>query len=91
MIVREAGNRDWPHIYPFGEDLGCWARSAGYHSIQFNAVVETNTGAVWLWESLGFEILTTVPDTFDHSERGLVGLHVMLRQLGPERGDGLGG
>ncbi len=65
-----------------GEHLVDWASSAGCHSIQFNAVVETNTVAVRLWESLGFEILATVPEAFDHPEHGLVGLHVMLRRLG---------
>ena len=45
--------------------------------IQFNAVVETNTAAVRLWESLGFEIVGTVPGAFDSRTHGLVGLHVM--------------
>jgi GNAT superfamily N-acetyltransferase len=63
-----------------------WARSAGHRSIQFNAVVETNTAAVHLWQALGFQILTTVPGTFDHAEHGLVGLHVMFRQLEPQHG-----
>ena len=58
-----------------------WARSAGYRSMQFNAVVETNTSAVRLWESLGFEVLTTVPEAFDHPGHGLVGLHVMYQRL----------
>jgi GNAT superfamily N-acetyltransferase len=58
-----------------------WARSAGYRSMQFNAVVETNTSAVRLWQSLGFEILTTVPEAFDHPGHGLVGLHVMYLRL----------
>lgn len=58
-----------------------WARSAGYRGMQFNAVVETNVGAVRLWQSLGFEILTTVPESFDHPDRGLVGLHVMYLRL----------
>jgi len=31
-----------------GEEVLEWARSAGYRSMQFNAVVETNTGAVHL-------------------------------------------
>jgi L-amino acid N-acyltransferase YncA len=60
-------------------------RHAGYHSIQFNAVVETNTGAVALWRSLGFEILCTVPEAFDHPTQGLVGLHVMYLRLAPGR------
>jgi GNAT superfamily N-acetyltransferase len=58
-----------------------WARAAGYRSMQFNAVVETNTAAVRLWRSLGFEILTTVPEAFDHPTHGLVGLHVMYQRL----------
>lgn len=60
-----------------GEYVVDWAREAGYHSMQFNAVVETNTAAVRLWESLGFTILATVPEAFDHPRHGLVGLHVM--------------
>lgn len=65
-----------------GEHLIAWARDAGYRSIQFNAVVETNTRAVALWTSLGFQVLTTVPEAFDHSTRGFVGLHVMFLDLG---------
>ena len=58
-----------------------WARAAGYHGMQFNAVVEVNEAAVHLWQSLGFEIIGTVPEAFDHPERGLVGLHVMYLRL----------
>ncbi len=64
-----------------GEHVVAWARSAGYRGIQFNAVVETNTAAVRLWQSLGFRILTTVPGAFDHAEHGYVGLHVMFLDL----------
>jgi GNAT superfamily N-acetyltransferase len=64
-----------------GEHVVAWAREAGYRAIQFNAVVETNTGAVRLWQSLGFRILTTVPRAFDHAEHGYVGLHVMYLDL----------
>jgi GNAT superfamily N-acetyltransferase len=64
-----------------GEHILDWARTAGFHSMQFNAVVETNTGAIRLWQSLGFEIIGTVPQAFDHRRKGLVGLHVMYRQL----------
>jgi L-amino acid N-acyltransferase YncA len=58
-----------------------WARAAGFHSMQFNAVVETNHGAVKLWQDLGFTIIGTVPDAFDHPQHGLVGLHVMYQRL----------
>ncbi|MFC8922089.1 GNAT family N-acetyltransferase [Cellulosimicrobium sp. NPDC057127] len=57
------------------------ARADGYRAMQFNAVVETNTRAVALWESLGFAVLATVPEAFDHPVHGLVGLHVMHRAL----------
>ena len=58
-----------------------WARTSGYRAMQFNAVVETNTGAVALWRSLGFEVLTTIPEAFDHPAHGFVGLHVMYQLL----------
>jgi L-amino acid N-acyltransferase YncA len=57
------------------------ARSRGFRAMQFNAVVETNTGAVALWQSLGFGILATIPEAFDHPTAGLVGLHIMHRFL----------
>ncbi|CAL9320712.1 hypothetical protein SUDANB148_06194 [Streptomyces sp. SudanB148_2056] len=56
------------------------ARDAGYRGMVFNAVVETNP-AVKLWSSLGFTVLGTVPDAFDHPRHGRVGLHVMYRSL----------
>jgi ribosomal protein S18 acetylase RimI-like enzyme len=56
------------------------ARRDGYRSMVFNAVVETNP-AVALWRSLGFEIIGTVPEAFDHPVHGPVGLHVMHRKL----------
>lgn len=62
------------------EALG-WARTNGFRAMQFNAVVETNTRAVGLWRSLGFEIIGTVPEAFRHPTRGYVGLHVMHRRL----------
>lgn len=64
-----------------GEYVIGWATDANYRSIQFNAVVETNAPAIGLWRSLGFRVIGTVPDAFDHPTRGLVGLHVMYRQL----------
>lgn len=57
------------------------ARADGYLAMQFNAVVETNTRAVRLWQDFGFEILATVPQAFAHPTRGLVGLHIMYRAL----------
>ena len=56
-------------------------REQGYRGIQFNAVVATNTVAVRLWQDLGFRIIGTVPEAFDSASHGLVGLHVMYRDL----------
>ena len=35
------------------------AREDGYRAMQFNSVVETNTSAIRLWRSFGFQILAT--------------------------------
>lgn len=59
-----------------------WHREQGFSGIQFNAVVETNAAAVHLWQSLGFEILGTVPGAFRSRAHGDVGLHVMYLALG---------
>ncbi|MFI2260582.1 GNAT family N-acetyltransferase [Streptomyces tubercidicus] len=64
-----------------GEHVLDWARAEGYRAMQFNAVVETNTGAVALWQSLGFQIMTTLPEGFRHPAKGYVGLHIMYQQL----------
>ena len=64
-----------------GEHVIAWARRSGYRAIQFNAVVETNTPAVTLWQALGFRIVGTVPEAFNHPTHGHVGLHVMHLDL----------
>jgi ribosomal protein S18 acetylase RimI-like enzyme len=64
-----------------GEDTLARARAEGYRAMQFNAVVETNEGAVNLWKSLGFHVLATVPLAFRHPVHGYVGLHIMYRPL----------
>jgi ribosomal protein S18 acetylase RimI-like enzyme len=64
-----------------GEHVIEQARADGYRAMVFNAVVETNTGAVALWRSLGFAVLATIPEAFQHPTKGYVGLHVMHRPL----------
>ncbi|GGT23803.1 GNAT family N-acetyltransferase [Streptomyces chromofuscus] len=56
------------------------AKAHGYRAMVFNAVVETNP-AVQLWTSLGFTVLGTVPDAYDHPRHGRVGLHIMHKTL----------
>jgi L-amino acid N-acyltransferase YncA len=54
-----------------------WHRAQGFHAIQFNAVVSTNTAAIRLWQSLGFEIVGTVPRAFRLPSGEYADLHVM--------------
>ncbi|MEV6380099.1 GNAT family N-acetyltransferase [Streptomyces sp. NPDC051773] len=56
------------------------AGAQGFRGMVFNAVVETNP-AVRLWTSLGFTVIGTVPDAFEHPKDGLVGLHIMYKAL----------
>jgi L-amino acid N-acyltransferase YncA len=56
------------------------ARRDGYRAMVFNSVVETNP-AVELWRLLGFIIVGTVPEAFDHPVHGKVGVHIMHRKL----------
>jgi L-amino acid N-acyltransferase YncA len=64
-----------------GEHVLEWAAGEGFRAMQFNAVVETNFRAVALWRSLGFEVLGTLPEGFNHPVKGYVGLHIMHRRL----------
>jgi GNAT superfamily N-acetyltransferase len=64
-----------------GEYVLQWADREGYHGIQFNAVVATNTAAMRLWQSLGFKIIGTVPEAFEHRLFGRVGLNILYRKI----------
>ena len=56
-------------------------RRIGYHAIQFNFVVRSNTVAVNLWKSVGFEIIGEIPDAIRHSKNGLTNAYIMYRRL----------
>ena len=58
-----------------------WHRAHGSRSIQFNAVVATNTGAVRLWQSVGFEVVGTVREGFRLPSGDYVDLLVMQLPL----------
>ncbi|MEU5552181.1 GNAT family N-acetyltransferase [Micromonospora sp. NPDC047793] len=68
-----------------GRALGTYvldlARTDGYRAMQFNAVVATNTRAVALWRSLGFDVVGRIPDGFRHPTQGPVDLLVMYQRL----------
>jgi ribosomal protein S18 acetylase RimI-like enzyme len=57
------------------------ARKLGFKAMQYNLVVSTNTGAVRLWQDLGFYIIGALPRAFNHREKGLVDAFVMYQWL----------
>ena len=69
-------------------DVIGWARRSGFAAIQFNAVVDTNTAAVHLYESLGYVTLGTAPGAFRHPVLGPVGLRIMWLDLRSSVGGG---
>jgi GNAT superfamily N-acetyltransferase len=47
-----------------------WARRTNFSAMQFNFVVSTNTRAIALWKNLGFSIVGTLPQAFQHQGLG---------------------
>jgi ribosomal protein S18 acetylase RimI-like enzyme len=57
------------------------ARERSFTTMQFNFVIASNERAVRLWRYCGFEIVGTLPSSFQHPTRGLVDAYVMHRTL----------
>lgn len=57
------------------------ARSLGFRGMQFNFVVSSNTRAVALWESLGFQTIGCIPEAFNHPTLGFVDARIMYQRL----------
>lgn len=57
------------------------ARTLGYEAMQFNAVVESNTRAVRLWESMGFRTVGKVPAAFRTAQDTRESVLVMYKSL----------
>ncbi len=62
------------------------AAKLDYLAMQFNCVVETNRGAIRLWESLGFATVGRLPRAFRHPRAGMVDARVMYKWLGDSPG-----
>jgi ribosomal protein S18 acetylase RimI-like enzyme len=58
-----------------------YAKRRGFRAMQFNLVVASNTRAVNLWQSLGFETMARLPGAFEHPLLGYVDALVMFRNL----------
>ena len=57
------------------------AKALGYKAMQFNFVASTNTGAVRLWQKLGYDIVGRLPKAFNHPTKGFVDALVMYKGL----------
>ncbi|MDA9818049.1 GNAT family N-acetyltransferase [Flavobacteriaceae bacterium] len=58
------------------------AKDAGYKAMQFNFVLSTNVAAIKLWQSVGFKIIGTSPQSYQHQKLNkLVDSHIMHRFL----------
>lgn len=64
-----------------GEHAISEAKRLGFKAIQYNYVVSTNEPAIKLWQSLGFNVIGTVPQGFNHAKLGMVDTLVMHRFL----------
>jgi len=56
-------------------------KKLGFKAIQFNMIVKTNTAAIQLWEKMGFKIVGTVPDSFNHLTKGYIDAYIMYKKL----------
>lgn len=77
----KAGRRDEGIGRLLVENALDWARQGHFRGMQFNAVAESNGRAIALYQSLGFEIIGTVPEGFLHPDQGHVGLDIMYKVL----------
>lgn len=64
-----------------GQHALATAKQLGYTDIQYNFVVSVNDVAVKLWKSLGFVVVGTLPQGFNHVSKGLVDVYIMHRKL----------
>ncbi|MEJ2765345.1 GNAT family N-acetyltransferase [Photobacterium sp. MCCC 1A19761] len=53
----------------------------GFEAMQFNSVVSTNAVAVKLWQTLGYQIIGTIPRAYRHKRLGYVDSYIMHKQL----------
>jgi GNAT superfamily N-acetyltransferase len=57
------------------------ARGAGYFAMQFNFVVATNTRAIEIWTSYGFDVIGRLPEAFRHPQSGNTDALIMYKVL----------
>ncbi|BAB76096.1 N-acetyltransferase family protein [Anabaena sp. FACHB-709] len=65
-----------------GESMLLVAAQLGYEAVMFNLVFETNIPSITLWQSLGFDIIGSVPDAAKLADGKVVKALIMYRALG---------
>ncbi len=58
-----------------------YAKEKGFLAMQYNYVVKTNERAVKLWQSMGMQIVGTLPQAFNHPVHGYTDVYVMYKLL----------
>ena len=71
---RHIGEKLVRHCLKMGRELG-------FRVLQFNAVVKSNTGAIHLYEKLGFVRLGTVPQGFQRKDGTFEGILLFYHTL----------
>jgi len=57
------------------------AKEMGYHNLQFNAVLASNTGAIHLYEKLSFSLIGTLHEGYRHDDGSYEDLLLFFHQL----------
>ncbi|MBD2251284.1 GNAT family N-acetyltransferase [Nostoc parmelioides] len=65
-----------------GESMLSLASQLGYEAVMFNLVFETNIPSITLWQSLGFDIIGSIPDAAKLADGNLVKALIMYRGIG---------
>jgi ribosomal protein S18 acetylase RimI-like enzyme len=65
------------------------ALTQGFKAMQFNFVISSNHRAIRLWETLGFEIIGRLPESFMMTDGSAVDALIMYQTLAEDKGDAL--
>lgn len=61
------------------------AKKAGYHGLQFNAVVATNLSAIHLYFSLGFTCIGCIPGGYRQKALGYTDMYIFYYDLSTQK------
>jgi ribosomal protein S18 acetylase RimI-like enzyme len=53
----------------------------GFHAMQFNFVLASNTRAIAAWERYGFDTIRRIPEAYSHPQDGYVDALIIYQKL----------